>query len=342
MQSKLLHFTVILISASFLAFAYGGFNPLFLQSNSILLDSLVDETPMVCVTEMPTNEVYEKAVRTVLKNSKYSSMYFLNSKKSVSQFIKAIEANRLSIESGDIDKNASLEKYSNLMIDANFNADVKSTVIDSYTWQNKKVFTVRFLNVVAGLSEDKERNFQDTVISLANTYWGEPLGISFQKVDYGKGDIRIQRKLRGVAKSLIGKEANTVDHNSPTMTLTVSLELSSRNKIVREVIHEFGHALGCVHEQFNPSVKLEWIDSVVYSYYRNIGLDSSWVSHNVFGLYGGRSLYPSNRLSYSNMDSLSVMIYELQPEFTKNRFAAPFNVVPSNTDITFLRSKYQY
>ncbi len=39
------------------------------------------------------------------------------------------------------------------------------------------------------------------------------------------------------------------------------------NEFSRTVIHEFGHALGCVHEHSSPAATIPWNRDAVYAYY---------------------------------------------------------------------------
>ncbi len=35
----------------------------------------------------------------------------------------------------------------------------------------------------------------------------------------------------------------------------------------RTTVHEFGHAIGAIHEQFSPNLNIHWKKDVVYKYY---------------------------------------------------------------------------
>ena len=42
----------------------------------------------------------------------------------------------------------------------------------------------------------------------------------------------------------------------------------------RVVIHEFGHALGCIHEHQSPAADIPWDKEAVYRYY--MGPPNNW------------------------------------------------------------------
>ena len=48
---------------------------------------------------------------------------------------------------------------------------------------------------------------------------------------------------------------------------------------MRVVLHEFGHALGLIHERQNPSGGIQWNKPVVYRYYQ--GPPNFWVPQQV-------------------------------------------------------------
>ena len=44
---------------------------------------------------------------------------------------------------------------------------------------------------------------------------------------------------------------------------------ASDNTVLRRtVLHEFGHAIGCVHEQASPAANIPWNEAKVYEFYR--------------------------------------------------------------------------
>lgn len=61
---------------------------------------------------------------------------------------------------------------------------------------------------------------------------------------------------------------------------------TSDEEFSRTVIHEFGHAIGCVHEQSSPAANIQWNKQAVYEYYwKNDGWDQAKVDWNVFQKY---------------------------------------------------------
>jgi hypothetical protein len=58
---------------------------------------------------------------------------------------------------------------------------------------------------------------------------------------------------------------------------------TSDEEFSRTVIHEFGHAIGCIHEQASPVADIPWNKPVVYeNYLKNNGWNQDMVDSNVF------------------------------------------------------------
>ena len=53
-------------------------------------------------------------------------------------------------------------------------------------------------------------------------------------------------------------------------------------QIRRPVLHEFGHALGCIHEHQSPVAGIQWNEPVVIRTYALDGWDEATVRKNVF------------------------------------------------------------
>jgi serralysin len=77
--------------------------------------------------------------------------------------------------------------------------------------------------------------------------------------------------------------------------------------IQKTILHEFGHALGCVHEHQN----IPWRKDRVYSYYyKNFRWSSSDVDQNLF------ARQDANAVANSSFDPESIMMYVVPAELT--------------------------
>jgi hypothetical protein len=115
------------------------------------------------------------------------------------------------------------------------------------------------------------------------------------------------------------------------------LELdSSDDEVRRVVLHEFGHALGCIHEHQNPAGGIKWNKNVVYAYYA--GPPNFWskedVDHNLF------EVYDENLTIYSQLDPASIMMYPIDRRFTLDGFEVGLNTQLSSVDKEFIEATY--
>jgi serralysin len=94
--------------------------------------------------------------------------------------------------------------------------------------------------------------------------WSRHCGIVFQPTTE-KGDIRIDYKANG-HWSHLGSYAARINPNRQTMNLQFSDSVGS-DELRRVVLHEFGHALGMVHEHKREDTGIVWNEEEVYRYY---------------------------------------------------------------------------
>jgi hypothetical protein len=108
--------------------------------------------------------------------------------------------------------------------------------------------------------------------STVETYasqWAQHANLSFV---FGSRDedpeIRIAFE-RGRDESWVGKEALKVSPAESTMNLgSVDVEQPERQRRAA-ILHEFGHALGCIHEHQTEGARIPWNEGKVYAYFRD-------------------------------------------------------------------------
>jgi hypothetical protein len=103
----------------------------------------------------------------------------------------------------------------------------------------------------------------------------------------------------------------------------------------RTVIHEFGHALGCIHEHQHPDNDIPWDREAAYLYYqRTNGWDRAKVDLNVF------QRYSRAQTQFSQFDRDSIMEYPIDESLTVGNYAVGWNRSFSSTDKTFIAACY--
>ncbi len=167
--------------------------------------------------------------------------------------------------------------------------------------------------------------------------WTKHANIHFDFVDDPSiADIKIHFN-KGGSWSTIGRDALLVPFDFPTMNFGWLNDDTPDYEVSRVVLHEFGHALGLIHEHQSPAAGIPWDKEKVYSYYRitqNPPWDKAMVDSNVF------QKYEVSSTNYSQYDPTSIMHYGIPAELTLDGSSTPDNFVLSDTDKEFIRRWY--
>jgi hypothetical protein len=181
---------------------------------------------------------------------------------------------------------------------------------------------------------DGEISVQDRVREAADT-WKDYADVTIFWGDLGTADVRISFNEQG-SWSYIGTDCRTIPADQPTMNYGWLTPDSSEDEVNRVVLHEFGHALGCIHEHQNPAGGIKWNKPVVYEYFA--GPPNNWshdeVDQNLF------EAYDKNLTVFTAMDAKSIMMYPIDRRFTTDGFEVGLNSELSDTDKEFIKKIY--
>jgi serralysin len=133
--------------------------------------------------------------------------------------------------------------------------------------------------------------------------------------------------------SVLGNTALRIPQGKPTMNFGWLKPESADAEVERVVLHEFGHALGLVHEHQLPQGGIQWDKPAVLS-----DLEPKWsqekIQKNLFD-----TIDPAEA-AMTNLDPLSIMMYPIKKSWTLTGFSTGLNAKLSAIDIAFIRNMY--
>ena len=202
--------------------------------------------------------------------------------------------------------------------------DTRAAAQKQMLWRNGATLNVYFID---GSEEEKE-----DVLSIASV-WSEYANIKFVRSERPNSEIRISFVGDG-AWSYVGNQALSIKGKGPTMVLAYYLSEPSLESRRGVVLHEFGHALGLVHEHSSPRAQIPWDVPAVMKYYKeNFFWTEDMIRSNVL------ESIPTKLAT--EFDKHSIMLYPVPRELTKNGFEVPWqNNVLSATDKKFIAALY--
>jgi serralysin len=206
----------------------------------------------------------------------------------------------------------------------------RATLLRVAKWTPGDIITVSFLQ--------GERKLQQKVKDVALA-WTAPgmanLTLEFRK-DTTDTAIRIAFIPGNGSWSYVGTTCKQIPHPQATMNYGWLDRHSTDEEIRRVVLHEFGHALGMVHEHQNPEGCLKWNFGQVIQ--ELSGPPNNWplevIIRNVF------QVHAAAETNFTDLDENSIMMYPLPASWTLDGFSIPLNSELSELDKAFIRDQY--
>ena len=165
--------------------------------------------------------------------------------------------------------------------------------------------------------------------------WTKYANIKFQFVDDKQdADIRIDFQVNG-SWSYIGTDATHIPQNQPTMNYGW-LQKDTPDSEYHIVLHEFGHALGLIHEIQVPLDGIPWNKEAVYNCFSSAPhyWNREMVDQEIFERY-------SRSYSNSFLDQRSIMNYHIPQVFLMpNAIEIPWSTDLSAEDIRVIKTMY--
>ena len=199
-------------------------------------------------------------------------------------------------------------------------------------WPRRSTINVAFL-------EPADVATVENPIRIVVRTWTAPdtakLRLVFVK-DPAKADLRISFSHPG-SWSTIGTSCHAVVKDKPTMNFGWLNKDTNPQELRRVVLHEFGHALGLIHEHQSPATPIPWNKPKVIADLKSgpNNWDDATIQHNMFDAYA------KEETNYSKLDTKSIMMYPIPASWvTDTKFVAGLNDDLSPTDRTFIHAQY--
>ena len=196
-------------------------------------------------------------------------------------------------------------------------------------WKPGRILRVRFL--------EGDPRIHAKIIPLAQE-WSDFANIQFVFGDAADAEIRIAFQDDG-SWSALGTDALVKEWyplNSATMNYGWLTPDTEQEEYSRVVLHEFGHALGLIHEHQNPNTKIKWNRDPIIKYFKSV--NPPWTDEQIeFNIF---YKYDADHTQFTAFDRDSIMVYEIPPAWTQDGATFPRNSKLSVMDKQFIAERY--
>ena len=204
-------------------------------------------------------------------------------------------------------------------------------LVNSKKWQAGSKLRCRFL--------DGTLKMRKKVEAIAHL-WEKHASIKLNFVKTGPAEIRISFGADSGSWSAVGRDALNKMYfptYQPTMNYGWLNDNTDDEEYSRVVLHEFGHALACIHEHQSPTFSRVWNKDAVLKYFQ--GPPNYWtledINHNVLSKYSPKGL------SSTQFDPKSIMLYSFDGAlFSDGLGPTNSNKSLSAYDVKMIQSMY--
>lgn len=206
-------------------------------------------------------------------------------------------------------------------------SSTKAALLQGAKWGIGDIIKIRFL--------EGDKKLHGRIKAVAKE-WTQLVNLTFDFIDNEPADIRIAFQKGNGSWSYLGTQCRSVtDQSKPTMNFGWLTPSSSDDEVRRVVLHEFGHALGLIHEHQNPNGGgIKWNRAAVIKDLS--GPPNNWdgatIENNMFRKYSG--------VITTNVDPNSIMMYPIPKAWTLDGTSVGLNDQLSDKDKEFISNNY--
>ncbi len=207
---------------------------------------------------------------------------------------------------------------------------VKMALLAGKKWQPGRTLTVAFL--------DGSKTQQAKVIEKAQE-WCRYANMKLKFNAGASPEIRISFQADPGSWSAIGTDCFVTEafpKDQPTMNFGWLTDDTDEVEYRRVVVHEFGHALGAIHEHQNPKGGIRWNLPAVYAHFS--GPPNNWSKEEID--FNVVQKYSMDQLNASKFDIHSIMLYSFPPQLIAGGKGTPNNTDLSKGDKSFIAKMY--
>jgi hypothetical protein len=177
---------------------------------------------------------------------------------------------------------------------------VKISIETGKRWRSGRVLGVRFLD---GTKVQKEK------VRLYAAEWSKYANLRFAFGAGAGAEVRVSFEFDpGSSWSAVGTdclERRWFPRSEPTMNFGWFDDETPEDEYRRVILHEFGHAIGAIHEHSVPTGGIRWNLPAVYAYFS--GPPNNWTKEDIdFNII---QKYSVDQINGTRFDRRSIMLY---------------------------------
>ncbi len=207
---------------------------------------------------------------------------------------------------------------------------LKMALLAGKRWAPGRTLTVRFLDG-SPIQRRKAQENAERWLAYAN------VGLRFSQ--RGRAEIRVSFAADPGSWSAVGTDCLSepdFPRTAPTLNLGWLRDDTDDVEWRRVAVHEFGHALGAIHEHQNPRGGIRWKLAAVYRYFS--GPPNQWSREEI--LANVVQKYALTQLNASTFDRHSIMLYHFPGALIVGGQGTPENTDLSEMDRSFIAEWY--